>query len=179
MNSSFVDELEKIAFNKRKFREGLIEEGVPLTGATIGAAVGGLRGAALGYAGGGLASLGHARLRGHKPSEAKRILAGSAIGYGVGGLAHLGLSALAKRFHASPRAIGRLSKSFFHINKNTPETWKMRFMEEALPAAGATIATGIGMGMTRPKKSKSVFRSVKSNTFNPPQHAGGKKLRFR
>lgn len=154
----FVDELEKIAFNMQKFREGLVDEGIPLGGATLGATLGWrnpLRGAALGYAAGSAASLARERL---KPKEqrkeaplSRKILAMSGMGYGLGGLAHGGLSRLAAR----PGA-GKALKSTF-----TGHGRLQSFAEEGLPALGATLGTGVAMGAHKePRKPKTA--SVKT-----------------
>jgi len=137
---AFVDELEKIAWDWKGFKEGIVDEGIPLGGATIGATLGHakpLRGAALGYAAGGALSL--MRGKGKKktaeePSDARRVLGASAMGYGAGAGAHLGLSRIAK-FRPHLHAKG----------------WKGALLEEGLPAIGATLATGVAMA-TRKKK---------------------------
>lgn len=126
----------KVSWDTERFKEGLVDEGIPLAGATIGAGLGkGLRGAALGYAAGAGASLLHSKLKGEKPSMTKKLLAGGALGYGLGGGLHGGLE------HLTRNAKG-IGKTLFHSDSG----WK-HFTEEAIPAVGATLGTGIAMGM--------------------------------
>ena len=127
------------------FKEGLQDEGIPLAGATIGAGFGGLRGAALGYAAGGAASMLRSKLRGEQPSMGRKLLAASALGYGAGGLMHGGITGAAKRFG------GQGAKALFPSH-GMPESFKSRLLEEALPAAGATLATGYTMAKHQPQE---------------------------
>jgi hypothetical protein len=138
--------LEKQAFDWHSAKEGLIDEGIPLTGASIGAHIAkpgkGLRGAALGYALGGGASIARSYLKGEKPSKTRRILAAGALGYGAGGGLHAIGETLTKAHPAS--AAGKM----FHGN-----TRLVQGMEETIPAIGATLGTGIGAGLGS-KKNK-------------------------
>ena len=142
--AAFADEVEKLGFDWGKFREGVVDEGIPLGGATIGAALGHrnpLRGAALGYAGGSAASLAREQLKPKEKRKAmplsRKILAGSGLGYGAGGLAHAALAS---------RAAGKAGKSIFKGHGMAQAA-----AEEALPAAGATLGTGIAMGTHKGK----------------------------
>jgi hypothetical protein len=128
--------LEKKSWDWGKFREGIVDEGIPLAGATVGAGMGGLRGAALGYAAGGGLSLLRSKLKGEKPSTTRKLLAAGALGYGGGGLMHAGLAHLTR-----DAAKGGLAHRLFRTHGVSS-----RLMEEALPAAGATLATGIATG---------------------------------
>ena len=130
--------LRKTSMDWHKFREGVEDEGIPLGGAAIGAALSknSLRGAALGYAAGGGASLLRSKLRGEQPSMSRKILAASALGYGAGGAAH---GALEHVLGHNPKA----AKYF------TEATGRGRFVSEALPAAGATLGTGIALGTSK------------------------------
>lgn len=149
---SLRDELTKVAFDRKKFREGLIDEGIPLGGAVIGAGLGtrlgggqgGLRGAALGYAAGGGASLLRSKMRGEKPSMGRKLLAAGALGYGTGGLAHWGAEKATAGMAA--RNPSGMAARFFHPAK---PGFLSGAMEEAMPAAGATLATGVAYGMHR------------------------------
>lgn len=141
-------ELEKAAFDRKKFKEGLWDEGIPLTGATIGAALGAkshnvLRGAALGYAVGGGASLARSYLKKEKPSLSRKLLAAGAFGYGAGGLGHGAIQKLTRGARK-----GSFAQKWFHPAKDVP-TWRSAMAEEALPAAGATVATGLARGTHR------------------------------
>ncbi len=136
---------EKIGFNRERFKEGLWDEGVPLAGATIGAGLGGLRGAALGYAAGGGASLARSYMRGEKPSMSRKLLAAGALGYGAGGGLHAGIEHMTSG--AKP---GSFRQKWFHPGAGT-STWRSRLAEEALPAAGATVATGLAKGYHKPR----------------------------
>jgi hypothetical protein len=158
MFSAFSDEFEKIAFDWHKFREGLVDEGIPLGGATIGAAIGarsgaGLRGAALGYAAGGTASLARSYAKGEKPSTTRKLLAGGALGYGVGGGAH---HILSKATKGAKGGLLKKMKPAFHKEK----TFLHGLTEEGLPAIGATLGTGIAMG-TSGGKSKKKTANIK------------------
>jgi hypothetical protein len=147
--AAFADELEKIAWDGKKFREGLIDEGIPLAGATIGSRYG-LRGAALGYAAGGGVSLARSYLKGEKPSHQRKLLAAGALGYGAGGLAH---HALEKATAGTGKGILKRIRPVFHPPSGDIAKIRTKNMvEEALPAAGATLATGIASGTTGPKK---------------------------
>lgn len=142
----------KLAFNWHKFREGIVDEGIPLGGATIGAAIGHrnpLRGAALGYAAGGAASLGRSLMKKERPSTSQALLAGGALGYGLGGLSHAGLTRLTAK---AGKGLGRFPKlrSAFHGHG----TRLGSFVEEAMPATGATLGTGVAMGMMGSKDKK-------------------------
>lgn len=151
--ASFFDELEKIAeWDSKKFREGLIDEGIPLAGATIGARYGGLRGAALGYAAGGTASLARSYAKGEKPSLSRKLLAAGALGYGAGGGAHALLEHASKGAKAGKGILGKIRHGF-HAGKGSSPKLR-RTVEEALPAAGATLATGVAMGTSGGKKDK-------------------------
>lgn len=151
--SGFVDELQKIAFDWGRFKEGLQDEGVPLTGAAIGAGIGGylgrpLTGAALGYAGGSGASLLRSKLKGEQPTEARKILALSGLGYGLGGIAHGGLGYLTR--NVKPGTV----RTLFHGAEHglTPAARAAgSFAEEAFPAIGATLGTGYALGSTHRK----------------------------
>lgn len=190
---AFREELEKIALaaapqattaappqkrgmNWHKFREGLMDEGIPLAGATVGAGLGGLRGAALGYAAGGLASIARSKMKGEDPSLSRKLLAGSALGYGLGGLAHWGLEHFTKGM-AEARPSGMAAKMFHAPGKGT---FLSRATEEALPAAGATLATGIAMGTHKEKRApapmvpgKGKHASAGVNTFVNETFKGG------
>lgn len=135
----------KLAFSWHGFREGLVDEGIPLAGATLGAGFGGLRGAALGYAGGGGISLLRSKLRGERPSMSRKLLAAGALGYGTGGLLHGGLEHLTRGATA-----GSLGQQLFHAPG--AGTFVSRLSEEALPAAGATLGTGVAMGTMKKNK---------------------------
>jgi hypothetical protein len=137
--------LEKRAWSWHGFKEGLQDEGIPLAGATIGAGLGGLRGAALGYAVGGGASMLRSKLRGEQPSMGRKLLAASALGYGAGGLTHAGLEHLTHGARA-----GSIAQKLFHPLNQNKGTFVSRLAEEALPAAGATLATGYTMAKAKP-----------------------------
>ena len=149
--TSLRDELEKIAFDWHQFKEGIRDEGIPLAGATIGAGFGGLRGAALGYAAGGAASLAHSKLKGEEPSKGRAMLAGGALGYGLGGLAHAG---------ASKAFANKAAKGFKGLASRALHT-EGRFahgaLEEGLPAVGAVLGTGTAMGMHKEKVQPKGF----------------------
>lgn len=159
--SAFVDELEKLAyclptglaksklaFNTEGFKEGLLDEGIPLAGATAGAYLGkGLRGAALGYAAGSGISLLRSKLKGEKPSTARKLLALSGAGYGAGGLLH---GALERHAINVAKKTGKASR-FFHTGG--PMTRMHYGIEEAIPAAGATLGAGLAMS-TEPSEKK-------------------------
>lgn len=161
-----LQELEKLAFDWGQFREGLVDEGVPLAGATAGAALGGgnrLRGAALGYAAGGAASLLRNKLstdpakRNKKMSATQKVLGASALGYGAGGAIHaLGSSAVKKT------GKGLLTKAF-HGGEHSRLAG---LVEEALPATGATLGTAVSMGMT-PHKKKTPAAGFQPEQDNP------------
>jgi hypothetical protein len=145
---------EKDAWSWEGFKEGLADEGIPLSGAVLGAAIGTplhhpLAGAALGYSLGSGASLLRSKLKGEEPSTARRVLAMSGLGYGLGGLAHLGLSALAKR-----KASSSLFRRLF--DESVPHGKLVSFgrgmIEEGLPALGATTATGIALATDKSRK---------------------------
>lgn len=136
----------KLAFNWHGFREGIADEGIPLAGATVGAGLGGIRGAALGYAAGGGVSLLRSKLKGEKPSAARKLLAAGALGFGAGGLAHSGLGGLAKRRG------GATMKKLFNTSNTAHSTGLQHAVEEGLPAAGATLATGIASGTEKKNK---------------------------
>ena len=142
--ASYSTLLKHASWSWKGFKEGLVDEGIPLAGATVGAGVGGLRGAALGYAVGGGASMLRSKLRGEEPSMGRKLLAASALGYGVGGLAHGGLE---KMTHGARR--GSFAQKAFHPG-NAKGTFGSRLMEEALPAAGATLATGYTVAKSKP-----------------------------
>jgi len=138
----------KLAWSWEGFKEGLQDEGIPLSGATIGAGLGhaikkgkGLTGAALGYAAGSGASILQSKLKGEEPSTARKVLALSGMGYGMGGLTHAGLERITKNI--KPGAL----KSIFH--EGAKDTWKARLMqagaEEGIPALGATAMTGVAL----------------------------------
>jgi hypothetical protein len=149
----FSDELEKISeWDSKKFREGLVDEGIPLAGATIGARYGGLRGAALGYAAGGTASLARSYAKGEKPSMSRKLLAAGALGYGAGGGAHALLEHATKGAKAGKGILGKI-RSGFHAGAGSSPKLR-RTVEEALPATGATLATGVAMGTSGSKKDK-------------------------
>lgn len=143
--AAFSDELEKLAFDWDQFKEGLYDEGIPLAGATIGAAAGkGLRGAALGYsAGAGVSMLG-SKLKGEEPSSARRLLAGGALGYGMGGLAHGAIESTTKGVK------NRTVQNMFH----NPGSRAHYFAEEGIPAVGATLGTATAMGYEGKHKHK-------------------------
>jgi hypothetical protein len=152
--TTHLEALEKMAFDWKKFREGVSDEGVPLTGATIGAAlggskrlgqIGGLRGAALGYAAGSGLSILRSKLKGEKPSMGRKVLALSGLGYGMGGLAHAGLEAAVKApaTRAGREASAKVLKWFPAHGK---ETWQGNLLEEGIPAAGAILGTGVAYG---------------------------------
>ena len=162
MYAAFADELTKIAesqlekdaWNWEGFKEGLADEGIPLSGAVLGAAIGTplhhpLAGAALGYSLGSGASLLRSKLRGEEPSTARRVLAMSGLGYGLGGLAHLRLSSLAKQ-----KAPSSLFRRLF--DESVPHGKLVSFgrgmIEEGLPALGATTATGIALATDKRHK---------------------------
>jgi len=135
---AILSEFPKLAWDWSQFREGLADEGVPLGGAAIGATLSknSLRGAALGYAAGGGLSLLRSKLKGEKPSLARKLLAASALGYGAGG----GLHAVTEHMLKNKAGVA----PWF-----TEATKRGRFLSEALPAAGATLATGLAMGSYR------------------------------
>jgi hypothetical protein len=159
--------LEKRAWNWHGFKEGLQDEGIPLTGATLGAGVGtmmgkGLTGGALGYAVGGGASILKSKLRGEDPSESRNMLAAGAAGYGTGGLLHaLG----SKLTHGPKGALGQAFtsgkpgalKTMFHGGEHGG-SWKQKLVgglvEEGLPALGATLGTAISMGRSKKHKQQ-------------------------
>lgn len=159
--AGFVDELEKIAFDWKKFREGVRDEGIPLSGATMGAALGAiakakkfpltpLTGAALGYAFGSGASLAHAKMTGKKPSLSRKLLALSGLGYGLGSLSHGGIKTLSKGM--KPGSF----KTLFHgtggmrVGKSSTVARGLEALgEEGLPALGATLGAGYALGSHR------------------------------
>lgn len=159
--SAFSAELEKLAWDWHGFREGLADEGIPLGGATIGAALGarsgaGLRGAALGYAAGGGVSLLRSKLKGEKPSAARKMLAAGALGYGAGGLAH---GALQKATKSSTKGLGKNKwlRQAFHNEKS----FKGGLVEEGLPAIGATLGTATSMATDKkPQQPQQKMASV-------------------
>lgn len=137
----------KLSWNWEGFKEGLVDEGIPLAGATLGAGLGGLkgsalRGAALGYAAGGGASILRSKLKGEEPSLSRKLLAASALGYGLGGLSHWGLE---HATHGAP--VGSIRQKMFHPNTavHPHGTFVSNLTEEALPALGATLGTGVAM----------------------------------
>lgn len=165
--ASFSDELKKIAeWDSKKFREGLVDEGIPLAGATIGARYGGLRGAALGYAGGGAASMARSYIKGEKPSMSRKLLAAGALGYGAGGGTHALLEHATKGAKSGKGLLGKIRHAF-HPPAGTT-THLSRTVEEALPAAGATLATGIAMGTTgkKAKEKQAMLPVLKAFTKN-------------
>lgn len=136
----------KLAWSWEGFKEGLQDEGIPLSGATIGAGLGaikkkGLTGAALGYAAGSGASILRSKLKGEEPTTARKVLALSGLGYGMGGMAHAGLGRLTKNIKP-----GTL-RSVFHEAEHDPS--KIRLLqglaEEGIPALGATTMTGVAL----------------------------------
>ena len=141
--ASFADELEKLAWSWKGFREGVEDEGIPLGAATLGAFAAprgkGLTGAALGYAGGGAISLLRSKLKGEEPSTARKVLALSALGYGAGGLAHIGLSHAAKP-----------GSKLFAPHGAIP-TRIHQGIEEAIPAAGAVLGAGVATATDKKK----------------------------
>lgn len=150
----------KQAWDSKKFREGLADEGIPLAGATLGAGIGamyknGLTGAALGYAAGGGASILRSKLRGEKPSESRRFLAAGALGYGAGGLTHAGISGLAH--NAKPGAFRTALREGAAVTKRGK--FLHGALEEGVPAIGATLGTGIAMG-TQKKEKQAQIRSI-------------------
>lgn len=156
-----IEKTAAAAFDREKFKEGLVDEGIPLGGATLGAALGShlgkgkgaLTGAALGYAAGSGASLLRPHKDGEGPSLGRRLLALSGLGYGIGGLAHGGTRYLTKGIKP-----GTL-KSVFHgvegLAPGAPSKWthaREALVEEGLPALGATLGAGYAMGSQRQKK---------------------------
>lgn len=163
--SAFKQELEKLSkMDWHKFREGLVDEGIPLTGATLGAAIGGkygkgLTGAALGYAAGGGASLLRSKLKGETPSASRAMLAGGALGYGLGGLGHAGLSAAFKNSRKAG-AMGAIGRGLHQEGR-----FLHGALEEGLPAIGATLGTATAMGMHKDKPEPQT-----ANRPHPTKH---------
>ena len=154
--------ITKTAWDWEKFKEGLVDEGIPLTGATIGAGLGGLkgsalRGAALGYAAGGGASILRSKLKGEEPSLSRKLLAASALGYGLGGLSHWGAE---HATHGAP--MGSIRQKMFHPNTATHPsgTFVSNLTEEALPALGATLGTGVAMATHKDRAEDGVHKSA-------------------
>jgi hypothetical protein len=136
----------KTAWDWHKFREGVEDEGIPLAGATIGAVAGkGLRGAALGYAAGSGASLLRSKLKGEKPSKARKILALSGLGYGAGGITH-GVLEKAVVGRAASKGEKVLEKARKWFPGHGAVTRRSALLEEGIPAAGAVLGTGLAYG---------------------------------
>lgn len=160
MLTAFSDEIEKVAWDWSGFRSGVLDEGIPLSGAAIGAGLGGLPGAALGYAAGSGLSVARSYAKGEKPSAARKMLAAGGLGFGLGGLAHYGLKG------ATAKAVGTgvLSKMrpFFHEAANAPKkVWnKVHAVEEFLPATGATLATGASMATDKKKPTGAPGKNI-------------------
>jgi hypothetical protein len=152
--AAFRDEFEKIAWDWHKFREGIMDEGIPLAGATVGARYGGLRGAALGYAAGGGASIARSYAKGEKPSGTRKLLAAGALGYGIGGGAHALGEKLTHGAQAGKGLLGKMKPAFHPPGGAGASTRLSRTVEEALPAAGATLMTGVATATSDKKKAK-------------------------
>lgn len=134
------------AWSWKGFKEGLQDEGVPLSGATIGAGLGGMlgrggggvtRGAALGYAAGSGVSILRSKLRGEQPSMSRKLLAAGGLGYGMGG----GLHALGE--HLTQKAKPGALRTLFHGGASPQAGHRLAagLTEEGLPAIGATLMT--------------------------------------
>jgi hypothetical protein len=130
---------QKMAFSWQGFKDGIEEEGIPLSGAVLGAGLGWrnpLRGAALGYLGGSAASVGKALATGEEVTPARALLAASGAGYGLGALGHMGL----QKFAPNAAIAGRkLFQGHGPIQSG---------LEELLPATGATLGAGLASGLT-------------------------------
>lgn len=130
---------QKMAFSWQGFKDGIEEEGIPLSGAVLGAGLGWrnpLRGAALGYLGGSAASVGKALATGEEVTPARALLAASGAGYGLGALGHMGL----QKFVPNAAIAGRkLFQGHGPIQSG---------LEELLPATGATLGAGLASGLT-------------------------------
>ncbi len=128
----------KLAWSWDGFKEGLVDEGIPLSGAVIGAAVGHknpLRGAALGYLGGSAASVGRSLATGEPIGPGQALLAASGAGYGLGALGHMGLQKVLP-------AASRLGKAF------NGHGMLQSGVEELMPAVGATLGAATAGGLT-------------------------------
>jgi hypothetical protein len=135
----------KLAWSWDGFREGLVDEGIPLSGAVIGAAVGHknpLRGAALGYLGGSAASVGRSLATGEPIGPGQALLAASGAGYGLGALGHMGLQ---KALPAASR-LGRAFNGHGMLQSG---------VEELMPAVGATLGAATAGGLTHKQSQPS------------------------
>lgn len=134
---------EKTAWSWEGFKEGVKDEGIPLSGAIVGAALGHrnpLRGAALGYLGGSAASVGSSLAQGKEITPGQALLAASGAGYGLGALGHM---AGAKYLPNAAIAGRKLFQGHGMLQSG---------IEEAMPAVGATLGAGVGSALTHKKE---------------------------